>query len=100
MKKYLISKFPLTKVYFFNSYFICAGEGPLLYIWKFTDLEKNNFTQYLEIKKPYLLFFDGKINSIALSLSTNECILSTSRGSIFYVNIPKKKCNQNFIISC
>ena len=87
MKKYLISKFPLTKVYFFNSYFICAGEGPLLYIWKFTDLEKNNFTQYLEIKKPYLLFFDGKINSLALSLSSNECILSTEKASLFYVNI-------------
>ena len=41
-KKYLISKFPLTKVFFLNEHFICAGEGPLIYCWKF-DNEKLDF---------------------------------------------------------
>ena len=87
IKKYLISKFPLTKLYFSNSYFICAGEGPLLYIWK---LSKINISNILENQKPNLLFFDGPIKSIALSILYNECIISTGKGSLFYVNIEQK----------
>ena len=90
IKKYLISKFPLTKIYYSDYYFICAGEGPLLYFWKFTDDEKNNFSEFLEIKKPNLLFFDGKINSISLPSISNECILSTDKGSLFYANLEEK----------
>ena len=89
IKKYLISKFPLTKIYFSYSYFICGGEGPLLFFWKFSEKQKN-FPDILENKKPSLLFFDGRINSIALSPLTNECILSTEKGSLFCANLEEK----------
>ena len=91
IKKYLISKYPLTKMIFTDSYFICGGEGPLLYIWNISENKSNfNLIQFLGNEKPNLIFFDGTINSIGVSSKANECILSTSRGSIFYVNIPKK----------
>ena len=90
IKKYLISKFSLTKIYFTDAYFICAGEGPLVYVWEFSQDDKNNFISFLENKKPNLLFFDGPINSMAVSPSYNECILSTGKNSLFYVNIEHK----------
>ena len=88
IKKFLISNFPLTKLIFSDSYFICGGEGPLLYIWNFDENDnKFNFINVLKNEAPNLLFFDGPINSISFSPINNECILSTIRGSIFYANI-------------
>ena len=89
IKKYLISKFPLTKIYFSDSYFICAGEGPILYIWD-KPYENNDFSSFLERQKPKLLFLDGQINSISISYLNNECMLSTIKGSIFYVKLEEK----------
>ena len=89
IKKYLITKFPLTKISFSYSYCICGGEGPLLFFWQFLG-GGGNFPETLENNKPNLLFFDGKINSISLSSLSNECILSTEKGSLFYVNFEEK----------
>ena len=89
LKKYLISKFPLTKIYFSDSYFICGGEGPILYIW-YKHYENNDFSNFLENQKPNLLFLDGQINSISIYSLRNECMVSTGKGSIFYVKLEEK----------
>lgn len=70
-KKYLISKFPLTKVFFLNGHFICAGEGPLIYCWKYDNekLDFRNVFSFLENgkEKATLLFLDSAVNSMVLS---------------------------------
>ena len=52
-KKYIISKFPLTKIFFIGEHFVCSGEGPLAYCWKFDrkKLEGRNIFSFLEKEK-------------------------------------------------
>ena len=89
-KKYLISKFPLTKVFFLNEHFICAGEGPLIYCWKFDNekLDFRNIFSFLENgkEKATLLFLDSVVNSMVLSETAEEGLLTTDIGSIFFLN--------------
>ena len=89
-KKYLISKFPLTKVFFLNEHFICAGEGPLIYCWKFDNekLDYRNVFSFLEDgkEKATLLFLDSAVNSMTLSETGEEGLLTTDIGSIFFMN--------------
>ena len=89
-KKYLISKFPLTKVFFLNEHFICAGEGPLIYCWKFDNekLDFRNVFSFLENgkEKATLLFLDSAVNSMVLSETAEEGLLTTDIGSIFFLN--------------
>ena len=89
-RKYLISKFPLTKVFFLNEHFICAGEGPLIYCWKFDNekLDYRNVFSFLENgkEKAILLFLDSAVNSMVLSETGEEGLLTTDIGSIFFMN--------------
>ena len=93
-KKYLISKFPLTKIFFLNEHFVCAGEGPLIYCWKFdkNKLDYNNIFNILEKgqEKPTLLFLDSAINSMVLSETGEEGLLTTDIGSIFFMNFEER----------
>jgi WD40 repeat protein len=92
LKKYMISKFPLTKVFFIGEHFICTGEGPLVYCWKFDNekLDNKNIFSFLEKEKPTLLFLDGAVNSIAISESGEEGLLTTDMGSIFFMNFEER----------
>ena len=94
IKKYLISKFTLTKIIYYENYFLCAGEGPLIYIWKLPGTEnrnnKNNLLMDIVAKqKPKILFIDGAVNSLTLSNTDFECLLSTDKGSLFCINFEK-----------
>ena len=91
-KKYTISKFPLTKLFFIGQHFICAGEGPLLYCWKFEKekLERRNIFSFLEKDKPTLLFLDSAVNSMTLSESGEEGLLTTDIGSVFFMNFEER----------
>ena len=91
-KKYIISKFPLTKIFFVGEHFVCAGEGPLLYCWKFENekLESRNIFSFLEKEKPTLLFLDSAVNSVTLSESGEEGLLTTDIGSIFFMNFEER----------
>ena len=91
-KKYIISKFPLTKVFFTGENFICTGEGPLIYYWKFDNknLDNRNIFNFLEKEKATLLFLDSAVNSIALSESGEEGLLTTDIGSIFFINFEER----------
>ncbi len=91
-KKYIISKFPLTKLFFVGEHFICAGEGPLLYCWKFEKekLESKNIFSFLEKEKATLLFLDSAVNSMVLSESGEEGLLTTDIGSIFFMNFEER----------
>ena len=91
-KKYIISKFPLTKIFFIGEHFICAGEGPLAYCWKFENekLENKNIFSFLEKEKATLLFLDSAVNSVALSETGEEGLLTTDIGSIFFMNFEER----------
>ena len=91
-KKYIISKFPLTKLFFVEEHFICAGEGPLLYCWKFEKekLERKNIFSFLEKEKATLLFLDSAVNSMVLSESGEEGLLTTDIGSVFFMNFEER----------
>ena len=91
-KKFIISKFPLTKLFFVEEHFICAGEGPLLYCWKFEKekLESKNIFSFLEKEKATLLFLDSAVNSMVLSESGEEGLLTTDIGSIFFMNFEER----------
>ena len=93
-KKYLISKFPLTKVFFLNGHFICAGEGPLIYCWKYDNekLDFRNVFSFLENgkEKATLLFLDSAVNSMVLSETGEEGLLTTDIGSIFFMNFEER----------
>ena len=91
-KKYIISKFPLTKIFFIGEHFVCTGEGPLLYCWKFENekLESRNIFSFLEKEKPTLLFLDSAVNSVTLSESGEEGLLTTDIGSIFFMNFEER----------
>ena len=91
-KKYIISNFPLTKIFFIGEHFICAGEGPLAYCWKFENekLENKNIFSFLEKEKATLLFLDSAVNSVALSETGEEGLLTTDIGSIFFMNFEER----------
>ena len=91
-KKYIISKFPLTKLFFIGEHFICAGEGPLAYCWKFEfeKLESKNIFSFLEKEKATLLFLDSAVNSVTLSESGEEGLLTTDIGSVFFMNFEER----------
>ena len=89
-KKYLISKFPLTKVFFLNEHFIFAGKGPLIYCWKYDKekLDYRNVLCFLESgkEKATLLFLDSAVNFMVLSETGEEGLLTTDIDSIFFMN--------------
>jgi len=91
-KKYMISKFPLTKIFFIGEHFVCAGEGPLIYCWKFENerLDNKNIFSFIEKEKPTLLFLDSAVNSVTLSDSGEEGLLTTDIGSIFFMNFEER----------
>ena len=92
-KKYIISKFPLTKIFFVNEHFVCTGEGPLVYCWKFdkeTIDNSYNVFNFLEKEKATLLFLDSAVNSVDLSETGEEGLLTTDIGSIFFMNFEER----------
>ena len=91
-KKYIISKFPLTKIFFIGEHFVCAGEGPIVYCWKFENekLENINIFSFMEKERPTLLFLDCPVNSVTLSESGEEGLLTTDIGSIFFMNFEER----------
>ena len=91
-KKYIISKFPLTKVFLVGEHFVCAGEGPLAYCWKFENerLDYRNIFSFFEKEKPTLLFLDSAVNSVTLSETGEEGLLTTDIGSIFFMNFEER----------
>ena len=91
IKKYLICKYPLTKIFYSKSYFILAGEGPLLYIWNLPKMNESlDLLDILESNNPFLIPFDSSINSISYLSANDECIISTGKKEIFYVNLNEK----------
>ena len=91
-KKYIISKFPLTKIFFIGEHFVCAGEGPIVYCWKFENekLENTNIFSFMEKERPTLLFLDSAVNSVTLSESGEEGLLTTDIGSVFFMNFEER----------
>ena len=91
-RKYIISKFPITKIYFIGNYFICAGEFPIIYNWEFdsNNISINNIFSFLENQKSNILFIDSSITSFDILENGNEGLLITDIGSIFFINFKKK----------
>ena len=92
IRKYIICKFPITKIFFNNGNFIICGEGPIIYYWNFdfNKLNESNVFEFLQSEKSNLLFVDSNVNSIQINNSFTEGLLITDIGSIFFINFLEK----------
>ena len=92
IRKYIISKFPLTHLYYSNTSFVCCGEGPLVFQWNFdsSKISMSNVFQFFEKEKANLFFLDSCVSSIQITHSGKEGLLTTDIGSIFYINFEEK----------
>ena len=92
IRKYIICKFPITKIFFNNGNFIICGEGPIIYYWNFdfNKLNESNVFEFLQTEKSNLLFVDSNVNSIQINNSFTEGLLITDIGSIFFINFLEK----------
>lgn len=91
LRKYMISKFPITHIYYFNDTFVCCGEGPIIYHWSFdsSNITSNNVLQFLEKEKANLLLLDSSITSMQL-FNGKDGLCTTDTGSIFFINFEEK----------
>ena len=88
LRKYYISKAPICKILYFKDYFICAGENPIVYIWK-VNQEKINHEyvfDFLEKEKSNLVFVDSNINALDFQNGGSEGLISTDSGNIYFTN--------------
>lgn len=93
IRKYYISKCPITKIIFFKDTLICGGESPIVYSWKINSaLDNVNVFDFLEKDKSDVLFVDGHITSLDFKVgeSYNEGLIGTDNGSIFFANLIEK----------
>ena len=92
IKKYLICEYPITKILFSKSYFILGGESNILYLWEYDKEKENyNFLNTLEQEQPNIITFDTTINSMFISSSNDDSILSTENSNIYYINFIENK---------
>lgn len=91
LRKYMISKFPITHLCFFNDSFICCGEGPIIHQWSFdpNSISTNNVFQFLEKEKSNLILLDSSITSVQL-MNGKDGLCITDTGSIFFINFEEK----------
>ena len=87
LRKYYISKSPITKIIYFKDTFICAGENPIIYSWKFNPnkIDSEYVFDFLEKEKSKLIFVDSNIISMDFE-SGQEGLVSTDTGSIFFAS--------------
>ena len=92
IRKYIISKFPLTHLYYNNTSFVCCGEGPLIFQWNYdsSKISMSNVFQFFEKEKANLFFVDSCVSSIQITPSGKESLIITDIGSIFFVNFEEK----------
>lgn len=66
IRKYYISKSPLTKLFFLRNTLIACGNTPIIYTWKFNikKLNPENFFQFIENDSSNVTFVDSNILSI------------------------------------
>ena len=87
LRKYYISKSAITKIIFFNDTFICAGENPIIYSWKFNKdkIDEDYVFDFLEKEKSKLIFVDSNIVSMDFE-NGSEGLVGTDTGSIFFAS--------------
>lgn len=63
LRKFYISKNPITKINFYDDRFICSGDAPIIYMWKFNPNELNYdyLFDFFEKEKSNLIFVDSNI---------------------------------------
>lgn len=96
LRKYFISKSPITKIFFnmgvdnnannSQGSLICAGEGPVIYSWKFdaNNLDHDYVFDFLEKERSKLIFVDS--NVLSAYFTEMEGLVSTDTGSIFFAS--------------
>lgn len=87
LRKYYISKSAITKMKFFSDTFICAGENPIIYSWKFNKdkIDQDYVFDFLEKEKSKLIFVDGSVISMDFE-TAYEGLIGTDTGSIFFAS--------------
>ena len=65
LRKYYISRSPITKINFFDDRLICSADSPIVYLWKFNPNELNydSLFEFFEKEKPNLIFVDSNITA-------------------------------------
>ncbi|MCQ2816953.1 MAG: WD40 repeat domain-containing protein [archaeon] len=92
IRKYKITKFPLTHMKYCLNCFTCCGEGPIIFNWKFNPdtLSISNIFEFFEKEKANMLFIDGDVCSMCLEKNGKNGLLTTDQGSIFFINFEEK----------
>ena len=92
IRKYMICKYPITKLFYFANTFICCGDGPLLFQWNFDEkkISMSNVFTFFEKEKANLLYLDSGIVSIHLNPVTKDGLITTEFASLFFVNFLQK----------
>ena len=87
-RTYCLRNFALTKIFFEGEHLVCAGEAPVAFCWKFNEnkVKPSNVFSFLETEKRILLYLDSAVNSLSLSETGEEGLLTTDIGSIFFLN--------------
>jgi len=74
LRKYYISKCPITRINFFEDRFICSGDAPIVYVWKFhpNELNYDSLFEFFEKEQSNLIFLDSNIIAYDYNHDGNE----------------------------
>jgi len=76
VKKYYISKSPLTKIIYLKNTLIACGNTPIIYSWKFNNKNESpeNLFGYIERETSHVVFVESNITSIDIISNGDEVI--------------------------
>lgn len=74
VRKYYISKSPITKIFYLKNTLIACGNTPVIYSWKF-NIKKNdneNIFSFIEKETSNIIFVESNITSIDVIFNGDE----------------------------
>jgi len=74
VRKYYISKSPLTKIIYLKNTLIVCGNTPVIYSWKFNNKKENpdNIFAFIERDTSNVVFVESNITSIDIFTNGDE----------------------------
>jgi WD40 repeat protein len=87
IRKYYITKTPISKIIYFKDSLIVGGQSPIVYSWKFNQdkIDQENVLDFLEKEKSKLIFVEGSVTSMDFE-NGYEGLVGTNYGSIFFIS--------------
>lgn len=74
LKKYYISKSPLTKIFYLKNTLIACGNTPVIYAWKFNTkkIDTDNLFSFIEKDTSNVIFVESNVTSIDIIPNGDE----------------------------